>query len=53
MPVGQLTDVLLPAFSFPFRAHLAQVIGENERGAAAIRSMHDHDFLIGQVSRPD
>ena len=35
-------------FSFPIRAHLAQVIGENVSRAAAVRAMADDDVLVRQ-----
>ena len=48
-PTGQFTDVFVADLLFPFRADLAQVIGPDIGRAAAIRTMDDHDFLIGQA----
>jgi hypothetical protein len=39
---------IIAGFLLPFRADFAEIIGEDKRCSAAIRSVHDYDVLIGQ-----
>ena len=50
MPAGHFTEVPLPTESAQTGIHAAQVIGENERRAAAVGAMHQHDRQVRQVN---
>ena len=48
-PSRPIDGSIIAGFLLPFPAHFAEVIGEDKRCSTAIRSVHDHDLLIGQL----